>query len=327
MVSSTKAQSSSITVINDKIYCFSGVDNTYVEKLFRDLVLMESSTIERKISLFGRLDELQQGEIIKGNSLDLLSHELKQTCLRMGLIQSVRTGLKCNIHFCIDLVIYKCTSREDHFCNKVSTLVFPELAMLPEDYHHPFFFFGEGLNFDGLYDDTEESRSSGLRVRSLPFGIYLLPSSRPVIAHRDMVTTYCYIPASRQQSSILLQTIHYFPRRNNIPPITLAPDILLKKLIALNHRRPKVLKILQAAKNVQDLVFRQYSLHPLAPARNEHIIADYLIEERLIEPPTEHNDVSQRCITTRETSRLFQTSLQHQESNSNFSFASSGRSM
>jgi hypothetical protein len=269
MASPAKAELPFIIFNNRVSYCFSGSNDAYAENLFHNLVRMERLTPERNLSFFGRLAEFYQGETRECDSLDLLPSNLKQTCLRMGLIQPEGTGMKFNIRFCIDLVIYRCAAEEGYFRRKTSTLVFPNLTTLPINIHYPFVFFGKGLSLNDLYDDTEESRGSGFRARSLPFGVRLLSSSHPTITHKNVVMTYCYIPAFQQRQPIFLQTIHYFPSREKIISLLSTPDLLLEGLMS-NCHKPKMLKILRAAKDIQNLALMQRSLcSTTALARDE----------------------------------------------------------
>jgi hypothetical protein len=295
-------------------YCFSEIDDTSAENLLNGLVRVKKADgipmSKRNILLFGKLIEIGKSAML---DLDDFSSyqpfsDLQQLYLRMGLMQIMEIGgekrIQFSIRFRIDLVIYKCTFSEDNFSQKVSLLTFPKSATHSTGSDgYPLCFFGKGFPYDNLWDDTKESRGSGLHVRSLPFGVRLLSSSHPKIIHGNELVTCCYIPVfqgqeSQETESMLIQTIHLFPPNIKTIPLLATPDSLIKGLMSdyytsatsESEERKNALILLQAAQTVQEIVSaqsRQSSSSPKSQKKKnlEAFIVPFM-QEILYFPPT-----------------------------------------
>ncbi|MDR2377364.1 MAG: hypothetical protein LBD54_01265, partial [Puniceicoccales bacterium] len=119
------------------------------------------------------------------------------------------SSLVFHSHFRLDFIIYGEKSDAQGDANsheeKMSIFQFPGVWG-----RTPLAFWGQRICSDILADETGESGSTVPRVRSLPFGVRLLPSNRPKVKHENLAITCCFVPKFSNGFPLLHQTIHLF---------------------------------------------------------------------------------------------------------------------
>lgn len=185
----------------------------------------------RPLLLFGELEELECQKEVQAERAELIKKvipkDLMEIYRRMGLVsekfnssledasdslseKASFSSLVFHSHFRLDFIIYgkkpDVQESEGNHERKTSIFRFPEIW----DNKTTLAFWGQGIFLDNLADETGKSESAAPRVRSLPFGVRLLPSSRPKVEHEDLVITCCFVPEFSSGFPLLLQTIHLF---------------------------------------------------------------------------------------------------------------------
>jgi hypothetical protein len=193
-------------------YCFSEGDPNGVGSDQRQLLKQQVRIQDREPLFFGSLADLSPGNLIEEDVRNLVSQEMWQMYQRLGIInQNWNNKWVCRANLSIRLVAY--VQKDQNV-----TLKFPHLAGARLSCEHPISlaFWGEDLDMDNLWDETEDM-PDGLHVRSLPFGVRLLSSSCPEIRlTKDLATTFHFIPGHYTGNSkpIVIQTIFWLGMKN-----------------------------------------------------------------------------------------------------------------